>query len=96
MLQANIYFIWGNYSTDIARYLLIGILIASTLYAFILGIAYLLHFRKVYKKDAALSGIQDLISIQWATANEDTIFGRFFNQITSVYYIFMLVTCIDL
>lgn len=96
VLFINIYFILIHYPSLMVGYLILWILIFTTVLGLYTGIRYLYYFRKLHNRDSILTGIHDIELIKRAIQKEEKAFISFFNQITASYLLMIFVTLFNI
>ncbi len=56
------------------------------------SIIYIHRFQKIHKKEGVLTGVHDIELVRKAIIEEEAIFSKFFNQISTNYYLFIIAT----
>lgn len=88
----NIYYMAMHHSSPYIFYGLVGLIIINVVWELFSGILYIVRFRRLHKKSSTLTGIHDINLVKRAIIEEENIFTRFFNQITTSYFLFVVIT----
>lgn len=91
VLLINIYFISIHYTSLIILYILMGWISYCIILGVYTSIRYLYQFRKLHRRDGALTGIHDIELIKTTIKEEEEAFISFFNQITTSYILMILM-----
>ncbi len=96
VLFVNIYFVFIHYTSSLVKYSILWVLIFTTIFGLYTGIRYLHHFRKIHRRDGILTGTHDIEPIKAAIKKEEATFISFFNQITTNYFLMIIVTIFNI
>lgn len=94
VMGVNIYFIILNFSSPLVYYIMLGFIVINIVFSVFSGILYLYRFRNKHNKGSILTGVHDINLVKQAIIEEENIFSKFFNQITTNYFLFILITVI--